>query len=249
MLNWQPAPKRRAPPGFIDLRSFARDASQGVAFGNWATEDAFLSSRRALAFPSGPATAGVIVLAAGSGAVASMPADEFIIACEGFITLAQEGRKLTLEEGGCAVIRHGAALTWSAPRPVTLVFMRYNNSWPGDGAIVPMAENPDMGPSGGPLAELLLTPAPVCRNHIDYQSADQAFVCGTWDATPYRRRPMAYHMAELMYLLEGSVTLADETGRARTFARGDIVIIEQHAQCSWESREHVAKVYATCRAA
>lgn len=249
MLNLQPAAKRHAPRSFIDVRTFARDASQGVAFGNWATEDAFLSSRRILDFPPGPATAGVIVLAAGSGAVASMPADEFIIASEGFITLAQDGRKLTLEEGGCAVIRHGAALTWSAQGPVTMIFMRYNDSWPGDGGIVPMAENPDMGPSGGPLAELLLTPAPVCRSHVDYQSADRAFACGTWDATPYRRRSMVYHMVELMYLLEGSVTLEDETGRARTFARGDIVIIEQHAQCSWESREHVAKVYATCRAA
>jgi uncharacterized cupin superfamily protein len=60
---------------------------------------------------------------------------------------------------------------------------------------------------------------------------------------------MPYRMYELMYQLEGSVKLVDETGRGSTFTRGDILIVEQHAQCSWESREHVAKVYAVFRPA
>ncbi len=60
---------------------------------------------------------------------------------------------------------------------------------------------------------------------------------------------MFFRHYELMYLLEGSVTFEDETGRSGTFSRGDILIIEQHAQCSWESREHVAKVYANYRPA
>jgi uncharacterized cupin superfamily protein len=49
---------------------------------------------------------------------------------------------------------------------------------------------------------------------------------------------------ELMYLLEGSVAVADQAGRRSTFTRGDIFIVEQHAQCRWESCGHVAKVYA-----
>lgn len=241
-----PRPERRhhAPRTFIDLRTFARDKSQGHRFINWARDDAFLSGRRLLDIAPGPVTVGVITLDAGSGQVRRLPADEFIIVCEGYITLAQDGRRLTLEAGGSAVLPHGAAFTWSAQKPVSLIFMRYSHSQPGDGAIVPVADRPALAPSGSPLGKLLLTPAPACRNHTDYRSGNGEFVCGTWGATPYRRRAMPYRWYELMYLLEGSVTLVDETGRRGTFTRGDIFIVEQHAQCSWESREHVAKVYA-----
>jgi uncharacterized cupin superfamily protein len=249
MLTLQPVAQQPAVRTFIDLRTFARDPGQGYTVINWADNDAFLANRRLLDFPLGPVTAGAITLDAGSGKVGSMPRDEFVIVCEGYITFTQHGRKLTLEAGSSAVIQHGAAFTWSAARPVSLIFMRYNKSRQGEGAIVPIDERPELAPSGGPLGELLLTPAPACRNHTDYRSADNEFTCGTWDSTPYRRRAMTYRVYELMHLLEGSVTLVDETGRRSTFTRGDIFIVEQHAQCSWESLEHVAKVYAVFRPA
>ncbi|WP_246089343.1 cupin domain-containing protein [Paraburkholderia guartelaensis] len=111
-----------------------------------------------------------------------------------------------------------------------------------DGTIVPIDSAPQLEPSGAPLAELLLTPTPHCRNQTDHRSLDGKFTCGTWDSTPYHRLAMSYSHYELMHLLEGSVTFVDETGRPATFSRGDIFLVEQGARCSWESREHVAKV-------
>jgi uncharacterized cupin superfamily protein len=52
-----------------------------------------------------------------------------------------------------------------------------------------------------------------------------------------------------MHLLEGAVTFVDGAGRAGTFVANDIVLLEQGARCSWESRVHVKKVYATYRPA
>jgi uncharacterized cupin superfamily protein len=60
---------------------------------------------------------------------------------------------------------------------------------------------------------------------------------------------MSYRHHELIHLLEGNFTFEDETGRIGTFFPGDIVLAEQHAQCSWEHREHVTKVYAIYRPA
>ncbi|MBT0961608.1 cupin domain-containing protein [Denitromonas iodatirespirans] len=237
------------PRTFIDLRAFARDKRQGVTLTASAGEDPFLANRRLLDFPPGPVTAGAIALEAGNGAVPCQPVDEFIIVCEGTLTLTQQGRTVVLAPEMSAVIQHGAEFTWSTQGPVSVIFMRYYGSEPGDRAIVPIAQNPEFGPSGGPAAELLLTPAPTCRNHTDHASSDGVFLCGTWDSTPYHRRPMTYRIYELMYLLEGSVTFVDETGRSGTFSRGDIFIVEQGAQCSWESRENVAKVYAIYRPA
>jgi uncharacterized cupin superfamily protein len=104
-----------------------------------------------------------------------------------------------------------------------------------------------MAPAHGPQGDL--PAAPAWRNHTDYRSASGEFTCGAWDATPYARRAMVCRKYELMYLLEGSVAVADQTGRRSTFTRGDIFIVEQHALCRWESRGHVAKVYAAYQTA
>ena len=237
-------------PSFVDLRNFARDESQGIAMTAAAGQDRFLSSRRILDWAPSPVTAGVITLEAGSGAVQSLPADEFIIVHEGSLTLTQQDAALTLGPNQSAVLKQGAAFAWSAQEPVSLIFVRYNKSRADDGAIVPIKENPEMGPSaGGPAADLLLTPAPVCRNHTDYRSTDGEFTCGTWDSTPYARRPLYFRHMELMFLLEGSVTFVDETGRSGTFSKGDVFLIEQGASCSWESRANVAKLYVIYRPA
>ena len=236
-------------PSFVDLRQFAQDRSQGITVAALPGEDRFLSSRRVLDWAPGPVTAGVITLDAGNGEVSSLPADEFIIVNEGRLTLSQRGINLTLVAGQSAVIQQGAAFYWEAQAPVSLIFTRYNRSQPGNRAIVPIKANPQLEPTGTPLAELLLTPAPVCRNFTDYRSADGEFVCGTWDSTPYHRRAMYYRHYELMHLLEGSVTFVDEAGRSGTFTKDDIVLVEQTAQCSWESRDDVTKVYVIYRPA
>lgn len=251
MLNLEPAATTLdAPPTFVDMREFARDKSQGLALVSLEAEDRFLTSRRVLDWAPGPVTAGVITLEEGHGVVQSLPADEFIIVNTGQITLWQHDHTVTLTAGQSAVITHGAAFSWSVQGTVSLIFTRYNQSQPGDGVIIPIKENPEMGPSaGGPAAELMLTPAPVCRNYTDYKTADGEFMCGTWDSTPYARRALYFRHMELMHLLEGTVTFVDETGRSGSFSQGDIFLIEQRASCTWESLVNVAKVYVIYRPA
>lgn len=240
-----------SPRSFIDLKAFASQASQGIAPPPSASQghDRFEASRRFLDLPRGAVSAGVITLAQDRGAVSFQPADDFLIVSEGAITFTQGERALTLNAGSSAVIPQGATFSWSTQAPVSVIFMRYQSGGGTDGAIVPIDGAPTLAPSGAPLAELLLTPTPQCRNQTDYLSPDGTFTCGTWDSTPYHRAPMLYHHYELMHLLDGSVTFVDETGRDATFSRGDIFLVEQGARCSWESREHVAKVYAIYRPA
>ena len=114
--------------------------------------------------------------------------------------------------------------------------------------VVPIDETAPLEPSNSPLAELLVGPKPSCRNHTDYRSTTGEFVCGTWDSTPYHRRPMLYRHIELMHLLEGTVTFQDASGSA-TFTKGDIVLAARGAETAWISEVHVKKVYATHRPA
>ena len=60
---------------------------------------------------------------------------------------------------------------------------------------------------------------------------------------------MNFRHFELMRLLEGEVTFVDGDGRTGCFAAGDVVLFVQGGGCSWESRTHVKKIYATYRPA
>lgn len=229
---------------FIDLRQWAAGATVAPASG-----DAFLSARAALPLADGPISAGLIILPQGSGAVAAMPGEEFIIVESGAIRIEQAGQIFTLAKDDSLLLREGAGFSWTAVGEARILFMRRSGGPAGNGAIIPVDTGAPLEPSGAPLAELLVGPTPQCRNHGDYKSDDGEYMVGTWDSTPYYRRAMAYRHFELMYLLDGSVTFVDEAGDEGTFHKGDIFLVEQGAQCSWDSQVHVKKVYCIYRPA
>lgn len=235
-----------AVPSFIDLRRFADEAQAPAAS---SPEAAFVTNRQLLPLPEGPVSVGAILLPAGSGTVPALAADEFVIVHSGQVLLQDATGRKVLDAGRSAVLRSGARFSWSTSQPTRIVFMRYAKSNGLDGGIVPIDEDAPLQPSGAPLAELLTTPTPSCRNFTDYRSGDGEFVCGTWDSTPYTRRAMEYRHYELMHLLEGEVSFVDETGRNGTFGQGDIFLVQQRARCSWDSQVHVKKVYAIWRPA
>ncbi|WP_454831818.1 cupin domain-containing protein [Pseudoxanthomonas wuyuanensis] len=232
---------------FVDLRAFAdQEAAPAVRARG---QDPFLACRRLLSTTEGPVMVGVLQLPSGSGKVASMPADEFLIVHKGRVTLEADGRAIALAPDASVVLSRGTGIVWSADEAVTLIFLRRSGGPDDKATMVPVEEDPLLTPSGAPLAELLVGPTPSCRNYSDYRSPDGEFVCGTWDSTPYHRLAMPYRHVELMYLLDGSVTFVDGANREGTFRKGDIFLVEQGAHCSWESREYVKKVYAIYRPA
>lgn len=224
-------------PSFIDLRAFADQSAEVPG------KDPFGADRRLVPLRGGPVEAGCIDLPAGLGAVPGSAGDCWLIVTKGAAAIDS----LLLAAGDSCVIRGGTAFAWSAKAPATLIFIHHLSGATETAGIVPIDIDVELTPSGAPLAELLVGETPACRNHTTFLSDDGEFICGVWDSTPYHRRSMTYRHCELMYLLEGSVTFVDGADRERTFAKDDIFLIEQGAECSWESREHVAKVYAIYR--
>ena len=234
-----------ATRSFRDLRAFADAATiQADSDG-----DPYLASRAALDLPEGPASISLVVLPQGRGRVEALADDEFLILLDGALTLEGPDKIVQLAPNQSSVITKGTGFNWSSREGARLIAMRRNGSPDAAPAIIPIDESAPLAPSGAPLAELLVGPTPSCRNFTDYRSADGEFTCGTWDSTPYHRLSMPYRHYELMHLLEGSVTFVDGEGREGTFRKGDIFLVEQGAHCSWDSREHVKKVYAIYRPA
>lgn len=243
------AASRPSHPSIIDLRQFAREVASAPASQVDGQADAFLANRYPLELPPGPVEIGAIRLEAGTGSVAELPADEFIILCDGRLTLNQQGQTLELADSASTVLNAGAGFDWHCPQPTTLLYMRYRGESAGEGSLIAIDEAAVLEPSGTPLMELLIGPTPTCRNHTDYRSVDGEFMCGTWDSTPYHRRAMESRQYELMHLLAGAVTVVEQSGTTRTFTKGDICLVEKGAEWSWESREAVKKVYAIYRPA
>lgn len=225
-------------PTFIDLRAFAADARRAPS------ADPFGAGRSLVPLRAGPVEVGAIDLAEGSGTTALLSGDWWLYALAGEVALGG----IRLAEGESLVAGHGTSLEWMAPASARLLFMRYAAT-AGEPGLTPIDLAAELAPSGAPLAELLIGETPVCRNHTDFRSADGTFSAGLWDSTPYHRSAMRYAHCELMVLLKGSVTFVDEAGREGTFRQGDILLVEQGASCSWESREDVAKVWAIWRPA
>lgn len=226
--------------GFVDLRSFARAP---VPTGD------YLTARRILPEPPGPVEISALALDHASGAISSLPGDEFLIVLTGRIDFATLDGAIALRAGQSAVLPRGMSFGWSVDTTCRAIVMRCSSGDAGAKAITVIDENAALEPSGAPLQELLIGPTPSCRNHTDYRSANGEFLCGTWDSTPYHRRAMPYRHYELMHLLHGAVTFEDEAGNRGTFSEGDIFLLEQGASCSWLSVVDVKKVYAIYRPA
>jgi uncharacterized cupin superfamily protein len=227
---------------FIELKSWALDAVTDSPAG-----DPFIAGRRALHLDDGPVTAGALRLGPGAGQVAGQAADEFLHVVAGGFTLEVGADRFEVGAGQSIVIPPGAPFGWRCSQPTVLIYLRHATEATSSAGGCVMDPATERQPSGAPRADLLTTPTPQCRNHTQYASADGAFVCGVWDSTPYARNAMTYGHHELMHLLEGAVTLADDSGEMATFAEGDVVLVRRGARCSWFSDCHVTKVFAIYR--
>jgi uncharacterized cupin superfamily protein len=219
-------------PSFIDLASFSQNA--GV-------EPAVLPLR------GGPVEIAARLME-GAGVWDTLRGDTFLIVADGVLDLTVGGADYRLAKGESIVLSGPHQVAWAA-QGTRVITMRYTGGPAQAGPVVAIDPSSERQPSGAPLAELLIGPTPQCRNATQFTSDDGEFMVGHWDSTPYHRRAMAYRHYELMYLLDGSVSFIDEEGREGHFAKGDLFLVEQQAQCSWESRVDVAKVYAIYRPA
>ncbi|WP_157267955.1 cupin domain-containing protein [Azohydromonas aeria] len=234
---------------FRDLRRFAQEITGFRPNYLPAQGDAFQVQRRSLFKAEEAVDVGAIDLPRGQGRVDETAADEFIIVFDGAVSLTQDSGPVEMLAGNSAVIPRGASFSWRTDGPTTLIYLRHKSKPADATAVVRIDESATLQPSGTPPVELLIGATPACRNYTDYRSADGELTCGTWDSTPYRRKAMLFGHCELMHLLEGAVTLEDEAGNRRTFMKGDILVVEQGARCSWDSFQQVKKVYATFRPA
>lgn len=231
-------------PTFVDLRVLAQSVPAAAG-----QDDPFGADARKLSVRAGPCTLLAISLAGGSGNSTGLDADTWVFVENGAVTLTGPAGDIDLGEGQSAVIARGTPFAWRSDVPTTLIGMGYPEGEAGEPGIIGIDNNASLAPSNPPAANVLLGETPSCRSNNHFASADETFKCGIWDSTPYQRTAIFFHHTELMHFLAGEVTFTDAAGRTATFRKGDTFIIEQGAECTWDSRENVVKIYALFRPA
>jgi uncharacterized cupin superfamily protein len=224
-------------PTFVDLRALAQSAPAGGS-------DPFGTGAQKLPLRVGPCSCSVVSLPAGSGKQEGLDADTWVLVEQGAVSLAGPNCDVELRQGQSAVIARGTQFSWRADAGARLIAMAYPGGPAGEAGITYIDNTATLSPSNPPAPEVLLGETPSCRSNNHFTSQDGLFCAGVWDSTPYQRVAIHFRKTELMHLLAGEVTFTDGAGRTATFRAGDTLIIEQGADCSWDSQVHVAKIYS-----
>lgn len=221
----------------VDMRAYAAGTAPSS---DW------FAGRKAPAFADDAAQVAAFALRS-EGRVERLAADEFVLVLAGRLEVESEAGTLTVLPDNGAVLPVGGDFRWRASDDMLgLVYTAPTRGLGSATAPVAIDLDAQLTPSGAPATENLIGPAPSCRNHSDYLSANGEFVCGIWDSTPYHRRQIAYRQVELMLLLEGEVRFSDAGGSA-AFQKGDVCMFVRGAGCAWLSETYVKKIYATQR--
>ncbi|EIZ81234.1 hypothetical protein WSK_0179 [Novosphingobium sp. Rr 2-17] len=221
----------------VDMRAYAAGTTPST---DW------FAGRKAPAFADDAAQVAAFALR-GEGRVEALADDEFVLVVEGRLDIESDTGTLVVASDNGAVLPAGTSFRWRASDNLLAIVYTAPTQAAGNPAEpVAIDLGAEMTPSSPPAAENLLGPAPSCRNHTDFLSANTEFVCGIWDSTPYHRRQIPYRQVELMLLLAGEVSFSNGKGSV-TFQEGDICMFVRGEGCAWLSEEYVKKIYATQR--
>ncbi|KFE55131.1 cupin domain-containing protein [Pseudomonas syringae] len=162
----------------------------------------------------------------------------------GGLTLQGEDYRLDLTAGDCFVVPSGIPIRWHHRGTLRRLFMAF----PGLARSKDMPTRPlkidfsrTLQACNPPAANVLLTPSPRAWSEELFACANLRI--GLWQCEAYARKAVEPSYSELMFILEGAVTLTPEEGPACRVGAGEVVVVPAGATTAWSSEETVRKVY------
>lgn len=169
---------------------------------------------------------------------------ELSIVEAGEVHLQGDGFDLRLFGGDCVVVPRGANLRWRHAGQLKRVFMAFpaleaSTQMP----LVPLKLDlaQPLSPCNPPAAGVLLTPAPCAWSQTLFTAG--ALRIGLWQCDAYTRRQVEPGYSELMFILQGAVTLTADHGDHYRVEAGEAIMVPQGATNAWTSDDQVRKVF------
>ncbi|MCF6192949.1 MAG: cupin domain-containing protein [Kangiellaceae bacterium] len=85
---------------------------------------------------------------------------------------------------------------------------------------------------------------PERRYTIYYKNNNEKFHSGSWNSDSLETGFQRFPVNELVYMLEGTLVLTDETGKQYRFEKNDAFFVPQDTICKWKSEVAVEVFYA-----
>ena len=103
------------------------------------------------------------------------------------------------------------------------------------------------GPEGASLIEDELDQAdfqsalPVQHSYSYYEDEGSGLYIGVWDTNTMQEKFGPYGMDEFMWVIEGQVTMVDESGNETIVKAGEAFVIPKGYPCSWKQEGYLKK--------
>ena len=168
---------------------------------------------------------------------------EFMYFLDGSVTLVDaSGREETFEAGDVAFVPRGVSHHWKQPEVLRKYWVIFDEGEADDWSDRTAGDTFLRFETKGPEGEL--TGEGRTREHTYYAARGEKLSAGVWEADPSTSEK--FHepdYTELMAILEGSVTIVDETGHEELVEAGDVVIVPKGMRYQWKQPEYVRKYW------
>lgn len=204
------------------------------------------SEARQTAFDDGRTRAGTVSFR-GNEAIDHFPHWELLIVIDGALTFEFGAARVNVSVGGALTINRGSRFQITAEAGTKCVFLSVTentDSNPEPAILVFFDPEAELFSSPSLGADILISDAPVCRNHRMQVRDDIRVRAGVWDSTPYERVFIEQKEHELMHITRGEVTFSDSEGREDVYSAGETFLVPKGVNGKWTSTVDVAKVYA-----
>jgi uncharacterized cupin superfamily protein len=192
-------------------------------------------------------TTGVWEAEANLGRWVNYPVNEFMLVIAGEVVMIEEDRETVIRAGESFFIPKGRRCIWNQAGYVKKFFVIFDDrsGTKADAArrIAKIDPKVKLAPSTPPGPDMLLSSVPTQHAHEYFADASGQFTIGVWQTSGYHRKLIDFPRHELMHLLEGSVTFADDRGQSQSFAAGDTFFVPLGTPNSWKSEGNLRKIY------
>lgn len=82
------------------------------------------------------------------------------------------------------------------------------------------------------------------KNQFAYKNHNGKFYAGSWNSDCFESEFRQFPVNELVYLVEGTLVLTDETGKQYQFEKDEAFFVPQGVICKWKSSGQIEVFYA-----
>jgi len=200
--------------------------------------------------PSGVLTAGVWKCTAHTLAFGPYPVDEFMLVLDGSVNIVHEdGHEEIFRAGDAFVIPKGLPCQWKQTESIHKFYVILDDpeapipEEPASNRAIRLSADEGLEKLELPNPEIFEGGTPIQEDCSAFEDTTHRFFAGTWTCSPMRRKAQRFGRIELMCLLEGGMTLTDDTGSEHGFSAPDVLLELPDTVSAWASTVKVRKYY------